>query len=74
LSEIGLPQDAVPMALLFFNVGVELGQIAFVAAVLALGAMLRPIFAGNRRWTEAILPYAIGSIAMFCVLQRVSAF
>jgi hydrogenase/urease accessory protein HupE len=74
LSEIGLPQDAVPMALLFFNVGVELGQIAFVAAVLALGAMLRPIFAGNRRWTEAILPYAIGSIAMFWVLQRVSAF
>jgi hypothetical protein len=74
LSEIGLPQDAVPLALLFFNVGVELGQIGFIAALLATGAILRPILQGNSRWTETLIPYAIGSVAMFWVLQRVSVF
>jgi len=39
LAEVGLPQKAIPLALLTFNVGVELGQLAFVAAVLVLGAL-----------------------------------
>jgi len=37
LGEIGLPQTEIPAALLFFNVGVEVGQIIFVSAVLGLG-------------------------------------
>ena len=36
LSEVGLPQHAIPLALLFFNLGVEVGQLAFVALVIAL--------------------------------------
>ena len=45
LSEVGLPQQAIPLALLFFNVGVELGQLAFIAAVLgvAVGARRFPV-------------------------------
>ena len=41
LSEIGLPADHIPLALLFFNVGVEIGQLLFVAIVLALAALFR---------------------------------
>ena len=74
LSEIGLPQNHIPAALFFFNVGVELGQIAFIAVVLSLIAFVRRMRLRLPRWTELIPPYAIGSIAMFWVVQRVAAF
>ena len=41
LAEVGLPHHAIPVALLFFNLGVEIGQLVFVAAVLTAGALLR---------------------------------
>ena len=41
LAEVGLPQNAIPLALLFFNVGVEIGQLMFIAAVLAAVAAVR---------------------------------
>ena len=73
LSEIGLPQNAIPIALFFFNVGVELGQLLFVGAF-AIGALL-VARAGILwpRWMEVAPAYAIGSIAMFWVIQRVAA-
>ncbi len=72
LAEVGLPQGRIPLALLFFNVGVELGQLAFVAAVLLGVRALRRVPAP--RWGSLVPPYAIGSIAMFWVIQRVAAF
>ncbi len=74
LSEVGLPQNHIPAALFFFNVGVELGQIAFIAVVLSCIALVRRIPLRLPRWAELIPPYAIGSIAMFWVVQRVAAF
>jgi HupE / UreJ protein len=74
LSEVGLPQNHIPAALFFFNVGVEIGQIAFITVVLALIALVRRIPLRVPRWAELIPPYAIGSIAMFWVVQRVAAF
>ena len=74
LSEVGLPQNHIPAALLFFNVGVELGQLAFIAVVLGLIALARRIPSRLPRWTELIPPYAIGSMAMFWVVQRIAAF
>ena len=78
LSEIGLPQNAVPSALLFFNVGVEIGQLLFVASVFAIIALACQITQRiNRRrptWASAIPPYAIGSLAVFWVIQRVAVF
>jgi HupE / UreJ protein len=74
LSEVGLPQNHIPAALFFFNVGVELGQIAFITVVLTLIAVVRRIPLRLPRWAELIPPYAIGSIAMFWVIQRVTAF
>ncbi len=74
LSEVGLPQNHIPAALFFFNVGVEIGQVAFIAVVLAVIAISRRIPLRVPRWAEVIPPYAIGSIAMFWVIQRVAAF
>ena len=78
LSEIGLPQKAIPIALLFFNVGVEVGQLFFIASVLAVIALVRQI---TRRinvprptWAWAVLPYSIGSVAVVWVIERIAAF
>jgi len=78
LSEVGLPQADIPIALLFFNVGVEAGQLLFIAAVFTVIELARQ---GSRRfsvsqpaWAWRIPPYAIGSLAMFWVIQRVAAF
>ena len=74
LSEVGLPAHAIPFALLFFNVGVEIGQLAFVAAALGLFAAARRLRAPALEWSRPLAPYAIGSVAMFWVIQRVAAF
>lgn len=74
LGEVGLPQQHIPLALLFFNVGVEAGQLAFVGAVLVLMAGMRRLWQGIPVWLEKIPPYAIGSLAMFWVLERAAAF
>ncbi len=74
LSEVGLPQHAIPLSLLFFNVGVELGQLAFIAAVLALAAFARRLPIPLPRWAPRIPPYAIGALAMFWVIERTIAF
>jgi hydrogenase/urease accessory protein HupE len=71
LSEVGLPSSHVPLALLFFNLGVEAGQLAFIAIVLALLALLRPVRSRLPRWVELVPAYAIGSIAMVWVIERV---
>jgi hydrogenase/urease accessory protein HupE len=78
LIEIGLPQTSIPMALLLFNVGVEVGQLLFIASVFAIIALARQI---TRRvkvprptWAWAVPPYAIGSLAVFWVIQRIAAF
>ena len=74
LSEVGLPAGHIPLALLFFNVGVEVGQLLFIAAVLSLVALLRRGRMPLPGWADMVPPYAIGSVAMFWVIQRVTAF
>ena len=74
LSEVGLPQNYIPAALFFFNVGVELGQIAFITVMLGAIALMRRIPLRLPRWAELVPPYAIGSVAMFWVGQRIAAF
>jgi hydrogenase/urease accessory protein HupE len=74
LSEVGLPAHAIPVALLFFNVGVELGQLAFVAVVLAALAGLKQI-----RWLRSGLvrplpAYAIGAVAAYWTIDRFVGF
>ena len=74
LNAIGLPQNSIPVALLLFNVGVEVGQLLFVAAVVAFVAALGRVRVMWPKWAEAIPPYAIGGAAMFWVIQRIAAF
>jgi hydrogenase/urease accessory protein HupE len=78
LAQIGLPQASIPIALLFFNVGVEIGQLFFIAsvfAVIALGRQItRRIDLPRPSWAWAVPPYAIGGMAAFWVIQRIAAF
>jgi len=78
LAEVGLPPLSIPMALLFFNVGVEIGQLIFIAGVLlALNAargIARSLKVDAPSWWWRVPPYAIGGIASFWVVQRVAAF
>jgi HupE / UreJ protein len=74
LSEVGLPQNSVPLALLFFNVGVEIGQLLFVAAAITFIAALGRVRITWPKWTEAIPPYAIGACAAFWTIQRTLFF
>ena len=74
LGEVGLPAGNIPVALLFFNVGVEIGQLLFVALVLGLAALFQLARRPLPRWATLAPPYLIGSLAMFWVIQRVSMF
>jgi len=70
LAEVGLPPHEIPIALFSFNVGIELGQLAFVAIV--LGAR-RLLVAMPVRWPVAaaqIPAYVIGSLAAYWAVER----
>jgi hydrogenase/urease accessory protein HupE len=83
LAEVGLPQHAIPVALLFFNVGVEIGQLVFVAAVLSIMWLLRQ--AASRLLETALvkrafdrldvtIAYGIGVVAAYWLIERTTAF
>ena len=74
LSEIGLPQSAIPLALFSFNVGVEVGQLLFVAAALIVIAVLKRIRLTWPEWAMLAPAYGIGSLAAFWTVQRIAGF
>jgi hydrogenase/urease accessory protein HupE len=71
LAEIGMPQGDIPLALLFFNIGVELGQLLFIAAILAAAALWRRLFRFPQPAPVAAA-YLIGTIACFWFLERMN--
>ncbi len=74
LQESGLPTHAVPLALLCFNLGVEAGQLLFVGLILLTRQQLRRLLPHPPRWAQALLPYAVGSLAMAWLIQRLALF
>lgn len=74
LTDIGLPPENLPAALLFFNIGVELGQLLFVFAVLLLIRCHRILSAELPRWGQTSAIYGIGAIASYWFIARVSMF
>ena len=70
LREAGLPAQAIPLALLGFNIGIELGQLAFVLTVLALTALTRPIARRLPAWAHAVPVYVMGSLAACWMIER----
>ncbi len=73
LAEVGLPQGEIPLALFAFNVGVELGQLAFVTAVLTLARLVRLMPLRFPIWGPGAAGYVIGSVAAFWVMARLAA-
>ena len=74
LSEVGLPQADIPLALLFFNMGVEVGQLIFVAAVLAVTWSITRLRIKWPLWVKEIPAYTIGSVAAFWCIERIVGF
>ncbi len=70
LAEVGLPDQAIPLALLFFNVGVEVGQLLFIAAVLSFGWVVRRAAIPLPRWWPRAVAYGVGTLAAFWVIDR----
>jgi hydrogenase/urease accessory protein HupE len=82
LAEVGLPHHAIPVALLFFNLGVEVGQLSFVAVVLTLAWLLKA--AASLRFKPDVVQrsinqfdvtaaYAIGAVAAYWLIGRAAA-
>jgi hydrogenase/urease accessory protein HupE len=72
LSEIGLPEHAIPLALLFFNLGVEAGQLMFIAVVLVAWALVRRLPMPGWAWRVPV--YGIGTMAAFWTIERIAGF
>lgn len=70
LAETGVPADQIPLALVMFNVGVELGQLAIVVALSVGAALLRPVTAG-RVWLRWAPAYAMGTVAFAWMIERI---
>jgi hydrogenase/urease accessory protein HupE len=84
LREVGLPEQDIPLALLFFNVGVEVGQLVFIAVVVLLLSVATRLLRTSGRtergpwYSEAMIrvpvAYVIGSVAAFWTVQRMVGF
>ena len=72
LTEIGLPEHAIPLALLFFNLGVEAGQLLFILAVMLAWQLLRRV--SLPEWAWRIPVYGIGTMAAFWTIERIAGF
>lgn len=75
LAEVGLPQQSIPLALVFFNIGVELGQLMFIALVILFAQLLHRLKQPkllNR--AEATAVYLIGGLSSFWLIERISMF
>lgn len=70
LSEVGLPAGDIPLALLLFNLGIEAGQLLFVAAVLAAMALLRAFITPSSPWVKSVPIYLIGCTAAYWFIAR----
>ena len=72
LTALGLPRGEIPLALLAFNVGVEIGQLSFVALVLALEQSFRVLELHWPRWVRALPGYTVGTLGAFWSIQRIA--
>jgi len=70
LTALGLPRAEIPMALLFFNCGVEIGQLFFVALILLLELSFRTLEIHWTRWAEKLPAYTVGGLGAYWAIQR----
>lgn len=70
LTTTGMPKAEIPLSLLFFNVGVESGQLVFVFTALALVKSFRVLEVRWPRWAAALPGYTVGSLGAYWTIQR----
>jgi hypothetical protein len=73
LAEAGLPPGDIPLALVSFNGGIELGQLAFVGAVLAAGALAGRLLPVAAFRATRLAVYAMGILSAFWCFERIAA-
>ncbi len=73
-SEIGLPEQSIPLALLLFNIGVELGQLGFIGAILLVYAIFRRHAWLRPQWASVAPAYLIGTVAAYWTIERTLGF
>lgn len=74
LAAVGLPPEEIPLSLFSFNVGIELGQLAFIALALLVRGVLRTQVARGPIWLRDVPAYGIGSLAAFWSIERAIAW
>jgi len=76
LAEVGLPENSIPLALLFFNIGVEIGQVLFIVVVLTIHKVVSTLLAGRFDLARLapVQAYAIGGLASYWMFERASGF
>ena len=72
LTSAGLPRHELPLALVSFNVGVELGQLGFIGLILALERAFHILEVRWPRWAQAVPGYTVGSLGAFWTVQRLA--
>jgi hypothetical protein len=72
LTAMGLPRAEIPLALLLFNVGVEIGQIAFVVLIVLIERSFRTLEIRWPRWAQALPGYTVGSLGAYWTIQRIA--
>jgi hydrogenase/urease accessory protein HupE len=73
LRQAGLPADAIPLTLFSFNLGIEIGQLAFVALALNTFSLARPFLDRLPAGIGRVPIHAIGSLGVFWCLERGAA-
>ena len=74
LTDVGLPQSAIPISLLGFNLGVEIGQVIFILAIIGLLKLFDKIIQRIPEIVPQIFTYSIGGLASFWLIERVVGF
>ena len=70
LTSAGLPRQELPLALVSFNGGVELGQLSFIALILALERSFHVLDMRWAPWVQALPGYTVGTLGAFWTVQR----
>jgi hypothetical protein len=70
----GLPPSDIPFALLFFNLGVETGQLTFIAVFFTLRWALRTLDVTTPRWAAPVPAYVVGVAGAYWTIIQVQLF
>ena len=74
LATIGLPQEEIPLSLFSFNLGIEIGQLLFIAFMSIVLFIVRKYIISDRKKLDIFIAYCIGTVSSFWLIERVLSF